>query len=140
MGNYTVKVDVEYLGDLHCKATHGPSGHSIMTDAPVDNQGKGEYFSPTDLAGTAMATCVVTIMGIIAKNHGIDIDGLKVSVEKEMKNEPYRMIKRLEVIFDFPRKLSEKEFKLLSAAVDKCPITRSLHPDIVIDRTFNFPD
>jgi putative redox protein len=140
MDNYKVKVDVEYLGDLHCKATHGPSGHEILTDAPVDNQGKGEYFSPTDMAGTAMATCVVTIMGIIAQNHDIDIKGLKVSVSKEMMNEPYRRIKRLEIIFDFPKKLNEKEFRLLSAAVDKCPVTRSFHPDIIIDRQFNFPD
>ncbi len=133
-----VKSEVEYLGDLHCRLTHGPSGQQFMTDAPTDNQGKGDYFSPTDLCVASLASCVTTIMGIIAKSRGIEIEGLKVVAFKEMMNKPYRRIKKIIVDFDFPKELTEKEFRLVAAAVDKCPVTKSLNPEIEIERTFKF--
>ena len=87
-----VTIDVEYVGDLHCEAVHGPSGIRLMTDAPVDNGGKGEAFSPTDLAATALGTCLVTIMGIVAQRHGWDLTGTRVRVVKEMTAVPMRRI------------------------------------------------
>ena len=83
-----VTIDISYLGDLHCEATHGPSGARLETDAPVDNEGRGETFSPTDLAATGLGTCLVTIMGIVAKRHGWDLTGTRVRVVKEMTADP----------------------------------------------------
>lgn len=135
---HEVKIDIEYLGDLHCRAVHGPSGNEILTDAPVDNQGKGEYFSPTDLAATAMGVCIPTIMGIKANQNNIDIVGLKVSVTKEMMNEPYRRIKKLTLDFIFPKRLDDKDFQIMKNVIKTCPVTRSLHPDIEIVTNYNF--
>src|SRR5947209_20512473 len=88
-----VKVDVEYTGNLHCDATHGPSKSKIETDAPADNKGKGEAFSPTDLVATALGTCISTTMGIKAESLGVDLRGMKVTVQKEMwKEAPRRII------------------------------------------------
>jgi len=88
-----VKVDVTYTGDLHCDATHGPSHSKLSTDAPTDNKGKGEAFSPTDLVATALATCMTTTMGIKAQELGVDLHGMTVSVQKEMsKDAPRRIV------------------------------------------------
>src|SRR5256885_16703449 len=88
-----VKVDVTYTGDLHCDATHGPSQSQISTDAPADNRGKGQTFSPTDLVATALATCMSTTMGIAAKDHGLSLNGLTVRVRKQMsKDAPRRIV------------------------------------------------
>ncbi len=87
-----VKVDVKYTGNLHCDATHGPSQSKISTDAPMDNKGKGEVFSPTDLVATALATCMSTTMGIKAQELGVDLRGMSVSVQKEMSKDPPRRI------------------------------------------------
>ena len=92
-----VRIDVEYLGELRCRSVHAPSGNQLLTDAPVDNQGKGEAFSPTDLVATALATCVLTTMGIVAARHGWDLAGSHASVEKAMVNDPHRRIGRLEL-------------------------------------------
>ena len=97
-----VNISCEYLGDLHVRAVHGPSGHVIVTDAPVDNQGKGEGFSPTDLAATAMATCFLTILGIHARNTGLDLRGAHASVAKHMTTTPPRRIAKLEVDIAMP--------------------------------------
>jgi len=137
---HEVKIDIEYLGDLHCKAVHGPSGNEILTDAPVDNQGKGEYFSPTDLAVTAIGVCIPTIMGIKANQNNIEIVGLKVSVTKEMMNEPYRRIKKLTLNFVFPKRLNDKDFQIMKNVIKTCPVTRSLHPDIEIIANYKFAD
>src|ERR1039457_4271827 len=91
-GRAMVNIQVEYQGDLHCKATHGPSGAELSTDAPKDNQGRGESFSPTDLVATALGTCMLTIMGIMARTLNIDIVGTTATVEKEMTTTPPRMI------------------------------------------------
>lgn len=138
MGKHQVKIDIEYLGDLHCSVTHGPSGYSFMTDAPVDNEGKGEFISPTDLAGASIGSCVATIMGIKARNNDIDIKGMKISVIKEMLNEPFRRIGKLIIDITFPHELNDKEFNILSNVVKTCPVTRSLSPDVELEYDFHF--
>lgn len=135
-----VEINVEYLGDLHCKVKHGPSGQEFLTDAPVDNQGKGEYFSPTDLAATAMGSCIATIMGIKAKEHNIDIKGMKITVLKEMMNQPYRRIKKLMLDVVFPHELNEHDFTIMKNVIKTCPVTRSLHPDIEIEVQYRFAE
>ncbi len=120
---------VTYTGQLRTEATHLRSGNKILTDAPVDNQGKGEAFSPTDLMATSLATCILTIMGIAARNHHIDMEGASATVNKIMAANP-RRIARLEVTITMPEKqFSEKEKKILEKAAHHCPVSLSLHPD-----------
>ncbi len=133
-----VEINVEYLGNLHCRVTHGPSGQSFKTDAPVDNNGKGEFISPTDLAAASIGSCIATIMGIRARDNNINLEGMKINVTKEMQNKPYRRIKRLNVNIFFPGKLSDFEFKLLSKVVDICPVTKSLKEEIEVIPNFSF--
>ena len=135
-----VRIDIEYLGDLHTKCIHGPSGNDFLTDAPVDNNGKGEYFSPTDLLATASASCIATIMGMKAKDRDIDIKGMTISVVKDMINVPYRRVKKLTYTVVFPHKLSNKDFTILKNVIRVCPVTRSLHPDVELDITYKFAD
>src|SRR5687768_12182337 len=111
-----VEINVRYDGQLHCEAVHGPSGSRLPTDAPKDNMGKGEAFSPTDLVATALATCVLTTMGIVAQRHGIDMSGATARVTKEMVSTPNRRIGRLAVYVKMPRKLSEDDQKRLENA------------------------
>ncbi|MBC7653998.1 MAG: OsmC family protein [Oligoflexus sp.] len=122
---------VVYNGGLRTTSTHLQSGKEIITDAPVDNQGKGEAFSPTDLLATSLADCMFTIMGIAAKTHGIDMDGSTAEVTKIMAAEP-RRISEIHVNFDFPKKAnySDKQKKILENAGLNCPVHYSLHPDI----------
>ena len=138
MKQHKVRIDVEYLGDLHCSVTHGPSGTSFITDAPADNKGKEEFISPTDLAAASIGSCVSTIMAIVADNHGIDIKGLKISVIKEMQDKPFRRIAKLSFDITFPNKLNEKEFALLANIVKICPVTRSLSKDVELEYEFNY--
>src|ERR1700678_3447772 len=105
-GVTVVAIQIEYQGELHCKAVHGPSGTELNTDAPKDNQGRGESFSPTDLVATALGTCMLTIMGIMARTLNIDIAGTTATVEKEMTDAAPRMIKRLSVKIHVPTSLS----------------------------------
>lgn len=128
-----------YRGDLRTEATHTHSGVTITTDAPVDNQGKGECFSPTDLLATSLGCCMVTIMGIAARTHGFNIDGTKIDVQKVMGTNPRRVV---EVIIDlyFPHNnYSAKELKLLEASAKECPVAQSLHPDLKQTIRFHFP-
>jgi putative redox protein len=121
---------ITYLGDLRTECTHLKSGQTIITDAPIDNNGKGEAFSPTDLTATSLGTCMVTIMGIAAKNHDIDIDGTRLEVTKHMVADP-RRISAIDVNIVFPDKeYLSKEKKILEAAAKTCPVALSLHPDI----------
>ncbi|MFP4370495.1 MAG: OsmC family protein [Candidatus Kapaibacterium sp.] len=140
MEKHIVNIDVDYLGDLRTKVTHEPSGTGFLTDAPLDNLGKAEYISPTDLAGASIGSCVATIMGIKARQKEINIEGLHIRVSKEMVNEPYRRIAKLSFVITFPRKLKDEDFKLLSNVVKTCPVTRSLHPDIKLDYKFSFKE
>jgi uncharacterized OsmC-like protein len=125
-----VNTSIRYTGDLHCTAVHGPSQSEIATDAPVDNQGKGEAFSPTDLVGTALGTCMITIMAMAARKHGIELKGTTVSVTKEMSAEAPRRIARLASEIHIPLAESCPQRQLLEAAALGCPVHRSLHPEV----------
>ncbi len=133
-----VKIDIEYKGQLQTEALHAPSGNRISTDAPVDNGGKGSAFSPTDLVATALGTCMVTIMGIFAERHEIDLTGTKVSVGKEMLQEPVRRIKRLTVDITVPLPATHPKKSALEKAALTCPVHESLHPDVEIPVNFHW--
>jgi putative redox protein len=128
----SVKISCEYLGDLRVRATHGPSGNVLLTDAPVDNHGKGEAFSPSDLAATAVASCILTILGIQAKSLGADFRGARVEVDKHMTTTPPRRIARLDVRIAMPAGVAEDVRPRLMRAAEACPVKQSLHPDIEI--------
>ncbi len=125
-----VAIELEYEGDLHCKAVHGPSSTELTTDAPKDNQGRGESFSPTDLVATALGSCVLTVMGIMARTLDVNLKGTTATVQKEMANAPVRMIERLEVKIRVPHEVSEVNRLKLERAAHTCPVHRSLHPDV----------
>jgi putative redox protein len=135
-----VTIDVEYLGDLHCEAVHGPSGDRLVTDAPVDNGGKGAAFSPTDLAATALGACLMTIMGLLAQRRGWDLTGTRVRVIKEMTAIPPRRISALTVTIVVPagRVTSAADRVLLERAADTCPVRQSLHPDVSVSMVFDY--
>jgi putative redox protein len=125
-----VAIQLEYEGDLHCKAIHGPSGTELNTDAPKDNQGRGESFSPTDLVATALGSCMLTVMGIMARTLEIDIAGSTATVEKEMTTVAPRRIARLAVKIHVPQELSMETRQKLERAAHTCPVHKSLHPDV----------
>src|SRR5258708_5454674 len=127
-----VKFEIEYKGQLQTEAIHTPSGSRILTDAPVDNGGKGSAFSPTDLVATALGTCMVTIMGMFAERHGIDLTGTKVSVAKEMLQEPVRRIRRLTVDISVPLPATHPKNRALENASLTCPDPASFSPDVNI--------
>ncbi len=135
-----VQATVRYEGDLRCTATHGPSQSSIETDAPADNMGKGERFSPTDLVGTALATCVLTTMAIAARRKGLELPGMTATVRKHMTTELPRRIAKLEVDVVIPLPSSHPEKDFLEAAAKGCPVRRSLHPDLQVEETFAWTD
>jgi putative redox protein len=125
-----VNISVEYTGDLHCDATHGPSLAKIVTDAPLDNKGKGEAFSPTDLVATALGTCMSTTMAMKAQELGLDLRGMTVSVQKEMSKDAPRRIVALpsEVHIPLPKNAPGRE--ALEQAALNCPVHKSLPPEI----------
>lgn len=125
-----VKTKITYEGDLRTTAHHGPSGAEFQTDAPVDNNGKGESFSPTDLVGVALGSCILTVMGIVAARIGVDLTGATANVEKSMVADPKRRIGTLEVHVTIPGAVSEIDRKKLERAAKTCPVHKSLHPDI----------
>ncbi|MFQ5599684.1 MAG: OsmC family protein [Candidatus Krumholzibacteriia bacterium] len=132
----SVKIDVTYEGDLHCVAIHGPSGDRLPTDAPVDNQGRGEHFSPTDLVAGALGTCMLTIMGLAARNHDIDMTGSRATVIKEMSAVPRRHISKLTVEIRLPARLDAQSRTILERAALGCPVHASLGPDTEVELTF----
>ena len=127
-----VTISINYAGDLRCTATHDPSGSKLSTDAPVDNNGKGETFSPTDLVATALGNCMATIMGIVAERKGISLDGLTINVEKHMSEDKPRRISRLPVTINMPMAENDKNKKLMINAALTCPVHQSLHESIEI--------
>ena len=129
-----VKVSIEYQGELHCRVKHGPSGAVLETDAPVDNQGKGEAFSPTDLVAVALGSCMATLMGIYARQKGVDLKGMRIEVAKEMTQSAPRKIARLTTEIRMPPGV-EQNPALVNAALT-CPVHHSLHPDI--EKPVNF--
>lgn len=128
-----VQIQIDYEGDLHCRAQHLPSGTVIATDAPVDNQGRGESFSPTDLVATALGACMATIMGIAAKRRELELEGMKIVVRKHMATDTPRRIGRLEVELEVPLAADHPDRAFLESAAKACPVHHSLHPDIVVD-------
>jgi uncharacterized OsmC-like protein len=132
--------EVLYKGGLRTMCTHIKSKEEIITDAPTDNNGKGEAFSPTDLLATSLSACAMTIMGIAANNHEIDIDGTKAEVLKHMASDP-RRVSQVDVAFHMPnRTYTNKEKTILEKAALTCPVAKSLHPDIIQNLTFLWND
>jgi uncharacterized OsmC-like protein len=125
-----VNISVRYEGDLHCEATHGPSQDQIQTDAPTDNLGKGEAFSPTDLVATALATCMATTMGMRAHEQGVDLRGMTISVQKEMSKDPPRRIVGLPSEVHIPLPPDSPHRELLERTALNCPVHKSLPPEI----------
>jgi putative redox protein len=134
-----VELRVAYQGDLRCEVTHGPSGQTFLTDAPVDNQGKGQCISPTDMVAAALGSCLLTTMGIVASRHLIDLRGTRVQVLKEMVTQPARRIGRLQSRVEFPRNFPPEERQLLERTALACPVHRSLHPDVQVPIEFVYP-
>lgn len=128
---------VVYLGDLRTECEHLQSGTKILTDAPLDNQGKGEAFSPTDTVATALASCMLTIIGIKARDHELDVKGTTAEVTKTMAADP-RRISAIKVVFNFPQSYDNKGKKILERAAKTCPVLYSIHPDIELEIAFNY--
>ena len=130
--------DITYSGGLRTNATHLRSGQSIITDAPPDNNGKGEAFSPTDLLSTSLGSCMLTIMGIVAERNELKIEGTRVEIGKIMGNDPRRVTGIKVEMFMPDGNFSDKERKLLENAALTCPVAKSLHPDLMQDVTFHW--
>lgn len=128
-----VEITVDYEGALHTQAVHGPSGSQLETDAPVDNHGRGERFSPTDLAAASLGACMLTVMGILADRHGWPLAGTRARIEKHMVADPVRRIGRLVADLDFAPGVPEVARKPLLRAAETCPVRQSLHPDIDVE-------
>jgi putative redox protein len=130
---------VVYTGELRTYCTHLQSSSTFETDAPVDNNGKGERFSPTDLLATSLASCMLTVMGIKARSMGFDLDGIKVEIQKNMKADP-RRVGGIDLTFHIPdhlKTLNEKEIAILKNTAITCPVQKSLHPDIEVNIAWN---
>lgn len=134
-----VEIDVVYEGELRCRATHGPSGQTLTTDAPVDNHGKGEAFSPTDLIATALGTCIATVMGIVAERESIDLRGLRIRVRKEMTSTPPRRVARLTTHIEMPVTVTPEQRVKLEGAARFCPVHHSLSDEIDTPIEFVYP-
>ena len=129
---------VNYLGDLRTSAIHIASAKNIITDAPIDNQGKGEAFSPTDTVATALASCLLTIMGIKARDLNIDIKNTTAEVAKIMTSKP-RRISEIQITVNFTKSYDQRIKKILEKAALACPVSNSLHPDLKQNILFNWP-
>ena len=127
-----VEIKLTYEGDLHCKAVHGPSGDTLVTDAPVDNNGRGQAFSPTDLVAAALASCMATVMGIAAKRKEIALEGMTITARKFMSADTPRRIVKLEVDINVPLPANHPERVLLENTATACPVKKSLHPDVEV--------
>lgn len=127
-----VEIQLSYEGDLHCSAVHMPSGNTLVTDAPLDNNGRGQAFSPTDLLATALGSCMATVIGIVAKRKEIAVEGMTVTVRKFMSDDQPRRIKRLELDLAIPLPASHVDRKLLESAARGCPVHHSIHPEIEV--------
>ena len=125
-------IDSRYEGALRCHSSHGPSGCELETAAPTDNQGKGERFSPTDLVATALSTCILTILGIVAERHGWPLLGASARIKKTMTPEAPRRIALLEVWISLPAGLSEQQRAVLQRAGESCPVKLSLEGAVPI--------
>ena len=131
---------LRYDGELRCTAVHLPSGSPLETDAPADNHGRGERFSPTDLVATGLGVCVLTTMGIAARGEGIRLDGSAAEVEKHMSADPPRRIARIVVRVRMAPGVPQHRRAWLYHIADTCPVRRSLHPDVAVELGFSWPD
>ena len=132
------QIEITYEGNLRTKAIHLDSGSEILTDAPIDNQGKGEKFSPTDLVATALGSCMLTIMGITANVQNIDISGTKVKVQKTMGKDP-RKIAKIDIEITFGTIISDKHKTILERAAHHCPVSKTLQDNIEENVKFIYP-
>ena len=123
-------VKATYIGNLRTEATHLQSGTKLVTDAPVDNQGKGEFFSPTDLVATSLGSCMITIMGIAAKTHGFNIDGASWKVTKVMADNPRRIGEIIIELTFPPNAYTDQQKRVIEHISRNCPVAHSLHPDL----------
>lgn len=134
-------IELTYEGGLRSHAVHGPTGTRLMLDAPPDNHGRGESFSPTDLLATALGGCILSLMGIVAERHAVDMTGATARVEKHMVADPRRRVARLPVTIVVPRPTTPEQRRLLEAAARSCPVIESLDPRIEKPLTFEWgPD
>lgn len=133
-----VEIKLSYKGDLHCSAVHTPSGNVIVTDAPVDNNGLGQAFSPTDLVATALASCVATVIGIVAKRKQLAVEGMEVVARKFMSTDQPRRICRIELDIMVPLAADHPDRNLLESAARGCPVHHSIHPDIEVATNWNW--
>ena len=136
-----VDIHIGYLGELHCEAKHGPSQRTLETDAPLDNHGRGQSFSPTDLVATALGTCMATVMGIKARSRGFDLDGMNIHVKKLMTAAPPRRIARLEVAVRVPADVTQRVQDgrgELEHAANTCPVRLSLLDAIDVPVAFEW--
>ncbi|WP_153557002.1 OsmC family protein [Roseimaritima sediminicola] len=135
-----VEITAVYQGQLRVQATHGPSGATLVTDAPTDNGGRGSQFSPTDLVATALGSCILTILGLLAQRHALELEGTQVQVTKEMIPKPVRRIGALRTVVTFPPGAVPDDFRQrLESAAHTCPVHKSLHPDIDAPIEFVYP-
>jgi len=136
----SVPIDITYEGQLHTTAVHGPSGAKIATDAPKDNMGKGEAFSPTDLLATALGTCIITTMAIVGQREGLTLGDATVHVEKEMTATGPRRVAKLAVVVNLKGQYTDVQRQKLTNAAHACPVHKSLHPDVQVELTLNWAD
>jgi uncharacterized OsmC-like protein len=138
MQKYTMTTSIIYQGDLRCKATHLQSGTVVETDAPTDNRGKGEKFSPTDILCVSLATCIITTMALKARNMNIELKDTKIDVTKYMLKDP-RRVAQIDVTIHFPQlQLDAKDKLILERTGNNCPVTKSLHPDLKTNIEYNW--
>ncbi len=135
-----VEINVTYTGDLHCEAMHKPTGNKLITDAPPDNHGKGETFSPTDLLAASLGTCLLTIMGIASEERGINMKGATCRIEKHMSDDKPRRIVKLAAEIIFPEGIPLAKRGLLEAVASSCPVSKSLRTELELDIKMHFPD
>jgi len=130
-----VTMNIEYQGVLRTHSTHQPSGNTVITDAPVDNKGKGEAYSPTDLLCSSLGSCMLTIMGIKSDDLGINIDGTKVTVVKHMSSDSPRRVCEIDIDMHIPFMVSSEHMASLRRSALNCPVAQSIHPDLKINVT-----
>lgn len=138
MQKYSMTASIIYTGELRCKALHIQSGTEIETDAPTDNHGKGEKFSPTDTLCVSLATCIITTMALKATGMGIELKDTKIEVTKHMLKDP-RRVGQIDVTINFPDlNLDEEQRTILQTTGDNCPVAKSLHPDLTLNVIYNW--
>jgi putative redox protein len=135
-----VSFHLVYEGHLRCEAAHDASGVRIVTDAPVDNHGRGGSFSPTDLVATGLGVCMLTTIGIATQDEQITLDGSRVYVEKHMSADPPRRIARIVVRIEIAAGIAKDQRSRIEHIARTCPVAKSIHPDISVDLQFAYPD